>query len=95
MTIYPPTIPQYHKYRISYRSFVLSSYTFEGREEGAMGSTPAYGGGTPQKTPSHGNEGKISPVVEHAKALQNCGSPGNQPSVTNGGLPYEWTKDLS
>ena len=66
MTIYPPTIPQYHKYRISYRSFVLSSYTFEGREEGAMGCTPPYV--APQKLPSHGNEGKISPVVEHAKA---------------------------
>ena len=66
MTIYPPTIPQYHKYRISYRSFVLSFYTFEGREEGAMGSTPPYV--APQKLPSHWNEGKISPVVEHAKA---------------------------
>ena len=45
-----------------------------------MGCTPAYGRGTPQKTPSHGNEGKISPVVEHAKALQNSAvlpSPGS------------------
>ena len=39
---------------------------FEGREEGAMGSTPPYV--APQKLPSHWNEGKISPVVEHAKA---------------------------
>ena len=65
MTIYPPTIPQYHKYRIS-SFFRTYSYTFEGREEGAMGSTPPYG--APQKLPSHWNEGKISPVVEHAKA---------------------------
>ena len=68
MTIYPPTIPQYHKYRISYRSFVLSSYTFEGSARGRkaqMGCTPAY---SSQKFPSHGNEGKISPVVEHVKA---------------------------
>ena len=68
MTIYPPTIPQYHKYRISYRSFVLSLHLRGecGREEGAMGSTPPYV--APQKLPSHWNEGKISPVVEHAKA---------------------------
>ena len=88
MTIYPPTIPQYHKYRIS--SFfryivpffvpcgcgdgvagarVLSSYTFEGSARGRkaqMGCTPPYV--APQKLPSHWNEGKISPVVEHAKA---------------------------
>ena len=49
-----------------------------------MGSTPPYV--APQKLPSHWNEGKISPVVEHAKALQNSPrtppprSPVNQPS---------------
>jgi len=31
-----------------------------------MGCTPPYV--APQKLPSHGNEGKISPVVEHVKA---------------------------
>ena len=31
-----------------------------------MGCTPPYV--APQKLPSHWNEGKISPVVEHAKA---------------------------
>ena len=69
MTIYPPTIPQYHKYRISYRSFVLISSTpSRGGTQGGRrkGSTPPYV--APQKLPSHWNEGKISPVVEHAKA---------------------------
>ena len=62
MTIYPPTIPQYHKYRIS--SF-FRTYCARGRKA-QMGCTPAYV--APQKLPSHWNEGKISPVVEHAKA---------------------------
>ena len=61
MTIYPPTIPQYHKYRIS--SF-FRTYCARGRKA-QMGCTPAY---SSQKFPSHGNEGKISPVVEHVKA---------------------------